>query len=100
MKLCLFLLVAGVVDALLTQFGIVNGMIQEGNPLIQYLLTKSWFLVYAVKLVLPLALLWLWVYRPFQSRIVHILLYSTSVLYLFVLFYHLLWILLFVKTSV
>jgi hypothetical protein len=32
MRLCLFLLFAGILDAALTQFGIVSGFIEEGNP--------------------------------------------------------------------
>lgn len=100
MKLCLFLLIAGILDALLTQIGIVQGIIQEGNPLIQYLFEKSWLLVYSVKVVLPLILLGLLLYHPLKSRFVSILLVSTSVLYLTVLAYHLFWILLYVKSLV
>lgn len=100
MKLCFFLLIAGMLDALLTQIGIGQGIIQEGNPLIHYLFEKSWLLVYIVKVALPLILLGLLLYRPLKSRIVSILLVVTSVLYLSVLAYHLVWILLYAKSLV
>jgi hypothetical protein len=35
MRLCFFLLVAGLLDAVLTHFGIVSGIVEEGNPMMK-----------------------------------------------------------------
>jgi hypothetical protein len=98
MRLCLFLLLAGIVDAVLTQFGIVFGIIEEGNPVMEFAIEKSWTFFYIIKIFLPLLLIGLFYLRPLKGRI-RILLVSTCLLYLSVLCYHLVWILLFLNTS-
>ncbi|WP_052353682.1 DUF5658 family protein [Neobacillus jeddahensis] len=91
MKPCVFLLAAGLLDAILTHIGIVAGLIEEGNPLMRLVMEQSWFTFYLIKIFLPLILLGLYYFRPFKG-IVRILLYSTCFLYLSILGYHMVWI--------
>ncbi|WP_223589644.1 DUF5658 family protein [Neobacillus bataviensis] len=98
MKLCLFLLFAGILDAVLTHFGIVSGFVEEGNPIMEFFIEKSWSYFYLIKILLPIILLGLVSLRPFRGR-VRTLLFSASVLYFSVLIYHIVWILLYLNTS-
>jgi len=98
MKLCLFLLLAGILDAVLTHFGIAFGIIEEGNPIMEFAIEKSWMFFYIIKIFLPLLLIGIFLLRPLKGRI-RTLLVVTCVLYFSVLCYHLVWILLFVNTS-
>jgi hypothetical protein len=98
MRLCLFLLLAGILDAVLTQFGIVFGIIEEGNPVMELAIEKSWTFFYLIKIFLPLLLIGLFYLRPLKGRI-RILLVSACFLYFSVLCYHLVWILLFLNTT-
>jgi hypothetical protein len=99
MRLCLFLLIAGVFDAVLTNLGITFGIIAEGNPMMKFLIEKSWAFFYIVKVLLPLVLIGVFYYRPLKGWI-RALLVSTCVLYFSVLVYHMVWILLYLNSSV
>ena len=98
MRLCLFLLFAGILDAVLTHFGIVLGIIEEGNPLMEFAIEKSWMFFYIIKIFLPLLLIGIFYLRPLKGRI-RTLLVAACVLYLSVLCYHMVWILLFLNTT-
>ncbi|WHY78706.1 DUF5658 family protein [Neobacillus sp. WH10] len=98
MRLCLFLLFAGVLDAVLTHFGIASGFVEEGNPMMKLVIEQSWSYFYMIKIVLPLLLLSLFYYRPLKGWI-RKLIASTCVLYLSVLVYHTIWIILYINTS-
>ncbi|MBT2726677.1 DUF5658 family protein [Neobacillus sp. C211] len=98
MRLCFFLLVAGLLDAVLTHFGIVSGIVEEGNPMMKLVIEKSWSYFYIIKIFLPLLLLGLFYLRPLKGWI-RTLLVSTCVLYLSVLVYHMVWIVLYLNTA-
>lgn len=98
MRLCLFLLFAGVLDAILTHFGISSGFVEEGNPMMKLVIEQSWSYFYLIKIILPLALLGLFYLRPFKGWI-RTLIVSTCFLYLSVLVYHMVWIVLYINTS-
>jgi hypothetical protein len=98
MRLCLFLLLAGILDAVLTHFGITLGLIKEGNPVMEFAIEKSWLLFYLIKIFLPLLLIGIFTIRPLKGRI-RTLLVATCLLYFSVLCYHLVWIVLFLNTS-
>jgi hypothetical protein len=99
MKFCLFLLAAGLTDAVLTQFGILVGVINEGNPLMEVAIQKSWVFFYLIKILLPVALIGLFYLQPLKGKS-KVLLVSTCVLYVSVLFVHLVWIFLYLNESV
>lgn len=96
MRLCLFLLFAGGLDAALTQFGIVSGLIEEGNPVMQFFIEKNWSYFYAVKILLPLILIVLYYLRPLTGRGRALLIFA-CVLYSSVLVLHMAWMLLYLK---
>ncbi|MFF2448423.1 DUF5658 family protein [Neobacillus sp. NPDC058068] len=98
MRFCLFLLIAGVVDAVMSHLGIVSGFIEEGNPVMQFFIAKGWSYFYLIKIFLPLTLLGLFYLRPLKGWI-RTLLISTCVLYFSVLVYHMVWIVLYLNTS-
>ncbi|MBO0960648.1 hypothetical protein J1P26_13160 [Neobacillus sp. MM2021_6] len=98
MRLCLFLLFAGVLDAVLTHFGMSSGFVDEGNPMMKLVIEQSWSYFYMIKIILPLMLLGLFYLRPFK-RWVRTLIVSTCVLYFSVLVYHMVWIVLYINTS-
>jgi len=98
MRLCLFLLFAGVLDAVLTHFGISSGFVEEGNPMMKLIIDQSWSYFYLIKIALPLLLLGLFYLRPLKGWI-KTLIISTCVLYLTVLVYHMIWIVLYFNTS-
>ncbi|WP_217269696.1 DUF5658 family protein [Neobacillus endophyticus] len=98
MRLCLFLLLAGILDAILTQFGIVSGFINEGNPVMSFIIEKSWSYFYLVKILLPLLLIGLYYIQPLKGKS-KALLISACVLYFSVLVLHMGWILLYFKHS-
>jgi Domain of unknown function (DUF5658) len=99
MRPCLFLLVAGLLDAVLTHLGISIGIVEEGNPMMKLVIDKSWILFYLIKIFLPLALIGLFFYRPLTGWVKTLLL-STCVLYLSVLVYHMVWVLLYLNTTI
>jgi hypothetical protein len=94
MKVCLFLLFAGLVDAVLTNFGITLGIIDEGNPVMKFVIQQSWIYFYLIKICLPLVLIGLFYLRPLKGWI-RTLLISAGVLYFSVLCYHMVWILMY-----
>ncbi|MGG3564984.1 DUF5658 family protein [Neobacillus rhizosphaerae] len=98
MRFCIFLLFAGLLDAVLTHFGIVSGFITEGNPVMNVVIGKSWYYFYLIKISLPLLLLGLFYLRPLKGWTKSLLL-STCVLYLSVLVYHAAWMILYINTS-
>lgn len=87
MRLCLFLLIAGLLDAILTNLGIAFGIVDEGNPMMKFVINKSWAFFYMVKIILPLVLIGVFYYRPLKGWL-RTLLVSTCVLYFSVLVYH------------
>jgi hypothetical protein len=98
MRLCIFLLVAGLLDAVFPHFGISAGFVEEGNPMMKLIIENSWTYFYIIKIFLPLLLLGLFYLRPFKGKM-RTLLISTCVLYLSVLVYHMVWIVLYLNTS-
>jgi hypothetical protein len=98
MRLCLFLLFAGLLDAVLTHFGIASGYVEEGNPMMKLVIEKSWSYFYIIKIFLPLLLLGLFYLRPLKGWI-KTLLVSTCVLYLSILVYHMVWIALYFNSA-
>jgi Domain of unknown function (DUF5658) len=98
MRLCLFLLFAGILDAILTHFGILSGIIEEANPLMQAVMDKGWTYFYFIKILLPFMLIGLYFLRPLEGRL-RTLLISACVIYFSVLVYHMAWILLYFHTS-
>ncbi|MED4228810.1 DUF5658 family protein [Neobacillus cucumis] len=99
MNPCIFLLAAGLLDAILTQVGISTGLIKEGNPMMSQVISKGWSYFYFIKIILPLMLLGLFYLKPFIGRVRKLLL-TTCVLYSSVLIYHMVWIILYLKTSI
>ncbi len=97
MRFCLFLLFAGLMDAVLTHFGIASGIVKEANPMLNIVIEKGWPQFYVVKIVLPLILIGLYVLCPIKGR-ARILLISACVLYFSVLVYHMVWIVLYLNT--
>ncbi|MGG3468351.1 DUF5658 family protein [Neobacillus pocheonensis] len=98
MKFCLFLLFAGILDAVLTHFGIVSGFVEEGNPVMEFFIEKSWSYFYLIKILLPIMLIGLVSFRPLRGGAKKLLI-SACVLYFSVLVYHITWILLYLNTS-
>src|SRR3954466_14129599 len=98
MKFCIFLLIAGLLDAVLTHFGIVSGIVEEGNPVMKTVIDKSWSFFYIIKISLPLLLLGLYYLHPLKGWL-RTLLVSTCVLYLSVLVYHMVWIALYLNSA-
>ncbi len=99
MRFCLFLLAAGILDAVLTHLGMAFGIVEEANPMMKIVIEKSWSYFYFIKIFLPLILLGIYFLRPIKGRI-RILLVSACVLYLSVLVYHLVWMVLYLNISV
>jgi hypothetical protein len=91
MRLCLFLLLAGLLDAVLTHAGIALGLIEEGNPMMKFVIAKSWVGFYLIKICLPLALIALLNARPVKG-LLRSLLISAAAIYFSVLCYHAVWI--------
>ncbi|MFP5112287.1 DUF5658 family protein [Bacillaceae bacterium C204] len=98
MRLCVFLLIAGLLDAVLTHFGMASGIVDEGNPMMKLVIEKSWSFFYIIKILLPLLLLGLFYLRPFKGWI-RTLLVSTCVLYFSVLVYHMVWMVLYFNSA-
>jgi hypothetical protein len=98
MKFCLFLLAAGILDALSTQVGISLGAIKEGNPIMEFAINESWFYFYFIKILLPLTLISLFYLAPFKGKL-RILLKTTCILYFSVLCFHLYWIVLYLNST-
>jgi hypothetical protein len=98
MRLCIFLLIAGLMDAILTHLGVVYGIVTEGNPVMKFVISQSWTYFYIIKVFLPLLLIGLFYLRPLKGWMKTLLL-STCVLYFSVLVVHAAWIILYYQTS-
>ncbi|WP_042357015.1 DUF5658 family protein [Bacillus rubiinfantis] len=99
MRFCLFLLFAGVLDAVMTHAGIALGLVKEANPLMRFVIELNWSLFYGIKIILPLLLVILALLRPITGKI-KLLLLTACVCYSSILVYHLGWILLFANTAI
>jgi len=91
----IFLLCA--IDAILTTAGLSLHLIEEGNPLMHYLIELNVGLFFVVKLGLPMILL-LVIPLVNKSWIYH-LMNVTVVLYVFINIYHLAWFLPYLLTN-
>jgi hypothetical protein len=91
MRAGLFLLIAGVLDAVLTQLGVSFGIIEEGNPAVKLVIEKSWLLFYLIKVSLPLLLVGIIFCQPLNSW-VKALIRASCAVYLSVLAIHFSWI--------
>ncbi|WP_026573169.1 DUF5658 family protein [Bacillus sp. UNC438CL73TsuS30] len=98
MKICVFLLFAGLLDAVMTNIGIKYGIIKEGNPVMKHVIELGWVYFYMIKIILPLVLIGLFYLRPLKGRI-RTLLTAAGILYFSVLAYHLVWILLYLNIT-
>lgn len=98
MRYCLFLLAAGLLDAIMTQVGMEKGAIQEGNPLMGLAIEKSWIFFYLIKIFLPAALTFLYYLKPLKGKI-KFMLQTACGLYLSVLVVHIVWIYLYLNDS-
>lgn len=90
----IFLLVANLLDAILTNIGIHYSFIAESNPLMKYVYEQSILLFYAIKIVLPLLLILL-VTSKFVSKnekVLNVLLTSAVIVYISILSLHGIWI--------
>jgi hypothetical protein len=93
----IFLLIAGMLDAVLTHLGVSFGLIEEGNPVIKLAIEKSWFLFYLIKVSLPLILIGIILFRPLKGWI-HGLMRVSCVVYVAVLGAHIVWIAFYLKS--
>lgn len=91
MRAGLFLLIAGVLDAVLTQLGVSFGIIEEGNPAVKLVIEKSWLLFYLIKVSLPLLLIGIIFCQPLKGW-VKALIRASCAVYLSVLAIHFSWI--------
>ncbi|MDP4106124.1 MAG: DUF5658 family protein [Bacillota bacterium] len=91
MRAGLFLLISGVLDAVLTHLGVTFGIIEEGNPAVNLVIEKSWLLFYLIKVSLPLLLIGIIICRPLK-RWVKTLIRASCAVYLTVLAIHFSWI--------
>jgi hypothetical protein len=97
MRASLFLLIAGVVDAVLTKVGVTFGIIEEGNPAVKLVIEKSWYLFYLIKISLPLLLIGIILFRPLKGWVKGLIRASCAV-YLSVLAIHFSWIFFYLKS--
>jgi hypothetical protein len=89
LRLVLFIATASAIDALLTHIGIKHGIIQEANPLMDWLYERSETLFFLLKVTLPIMLLLLLPQRI--SKLIRGLLLTACGVYLFVLTLHGVW---------
>lgn len=82
-----------VLDAALTDYGLRSGHIQEANPLVAFLYEFNIFLFYAVKLGLPLVLLYL-VTHSSAGILLRIFLTTALFLYISIVGLHVFWLVL------
>lgn len=99
MRACFFLLIAGLLDAVLTHMGVAFGLIEEGNPLVKFLMEKSWTLFYLIKVSLPIVLIGIMFFRPLQGWIKK-LLTASCVVYFSILMIHCSWIAIYLHSSI
>lgn len=77
-------------DAVFTDYGLRTGHIEEANLFVTFMYDKSIFLFYAVKLGLPLLLLYMLTIQS-SGVVVRITLTTALFLYIAVLFIHIFW---------
>lgn len=87
----LFLL--AIFDSFFTDFGIRNHHIEEANPLMRLTYENSIFIFYAIKIGLPILLLYI-LTKVEPKLYFHLLIASSLVVYTIVLFQHLFWMML------
>jgi hypothetical protein len=97
MQAGLFLLIAGVLDAVLTQLGVSFGIIEEGNPAVKLVIEKSWLLFYLIKVSLPLLLIGIIFRQPLKGW-VKALIRASCAVYLSVLAIHFSWIVIYLTS--
>ena len=86
----ILLLVLAILDCLITDFGLRNNHITEANPLMRIVYGNSVPAFYAIKIVLPLLLLYIMTkFEP--RRYLQLLIAGTLFLYAFVLVQHIYW---------
>ncbi|QFF98101.1 hypothetical protein PB01_04305 [Psychrobacillus glaciei] len=90
-KAATFLLVLAILDTFFTDYGIRNDHITEANPLMHFVYETSIPSFYALKICLPLLLLFL-LTKLKPNKYIPILLAFAIILYTFVLFQHLFWV--------
>lgn len=87
------LLVLSILDACLTDIGLTIGMVYEANPLVRNLYAADafhlWF--YLIKVTVPLIIVFL-SYRVRTQRMVSLFFWIAMMAYLFILFFHIVWI--------
>jgi hypothetical protein len=89
----IFIFVANISDALLTDYGIRSQQMAEGNPLMNWLYHQSFAAFFFIKILLPILLLFiLFFLLPKKlSRTLSGLLIITCCIYLYVMFLHGVW---------
>jgi len=98
MKYCLFLLIAGLLDAVFTNFGMALGLVDEGNPVMNFVIKHGWFYFYLIKILLPLVLIGLFYLRPLTGMLRNLLI-SASFLYGMILLLHIGWMVFFFQRT-
>jgi hypothetical protein len=88
--LSLFLLAAGLTDAILTDLGLKAGLIEEANPLMNALYKHSVVGFYALKIILPLLLVIL-LFKRLPSRKVAGMVSVAAFIYTGILVLHASW---------
>ncbi len=86
-----FIIAASAADAVLTDIGIRMHQVTEGNPLMAYWYHSSPAMFYGIKLLLPLALLYMYP-RVMNRMMIRRMIGGASLLYGNVLALHCLWI--------
>ncbi|WP_438311861.1 DUF5658 family protein [Sporosarcina sp. FA9] len=90
-KPCLLLVVLAVLDSIFTDIGIRNNIIDEANPIMYYFYNQSAIAFYAIKITLPLLMLYILTLikpRPY----LRILIIFTIFLYSIIIAMHIFWI--------
>lgn len=90
-KICYFLSFLNIVDALSTIYLIGIGWGREVNPVMEFLLSKSYWLFLACKLLLSCAIIgvgWNW-FKMVQSKLPQYLLWIVTTCYCLVMLAHL-----------
>jgi hypothetical protein len=93
LTMIIFILVANIADAFLTNFGISSGQMTEGNPIMSWLYHQNVVIFILVKISLPILLACILLYfvpkKP--SFTIRSLLITTSCIYVYVIALHGAW---------
>ncbi len=87
----IFLVLLAISDSFFTDFGLRYSHITEANPMMRFVYETSVFGFYAIKISLPLVLLYV-ITKIEPKRYLLFLFGSTLLLYMFVLCQHVLWV--------